>query len=140
VVANPYPWRGSDALNPLLFDSQKKYRQLSQLADVIHSYKGTKVFMQLSPGWGRQGHPDMEHESIAAGAPSAIPMEMDLRKFNKGWAKQVKRLGISLVDQIGGIEKIQSLSDEEYESLKEIAFPYIQEHAPQFYHVVATLA
>lgn len=136
VVANPYPWRGSDSLNPLLLDSQKKYRQLSQLADVIHSYKGTKVFMQLSPGWGRQGHPNMEHESIAAGAPSAIPMEMDLRKFNNGWAKQVKRLGIGLVDEIGGMEKLQSLSDEEYEGLKKIAFPFIQEHAPQFYHVV----
>jgi 2,4-dienoyl-CoA reductase-like NADH-dependent reductase (Old Yellow Enzyme family) len=47
VVANPYPWRGSDSLNPLLLDSQNIYRQLSQLADVIHAYKGAKAFMQL---------------------------------------------------------------------------------------------
>ncbi len=136
VVANPYPWRGSDSLNPLLCDSQRKYRQLSQLADVIHSYKGTKVFMQLSPGWGRQGHPDMEHDNIAAGAPSAIPMEMDMRKFNKGWAKQIKRMGIRLLDDLGGMEKIQGLNDAEYENLKEIAFAYLQREAPQFFHVV----
>jgi 2,4-dienoyl-CoA reductase-like NADH-dependent reductase (Old Yellow Enzyme family) len=136
VVANPYPWRGSDSLNPLLLDSQKKYRQLSQLADVIHSYKGTKVFIQISPGWGRQGHPDLEHDSIASGAPSAIPMEMDLRKLNKGWAKQIKRMGIDLVDEFGGIETLQRLSDEEYASLKDVAFAYLQKEAPQFYHIV----
>lgn len=118
VVANPYPWRGSDSLNPLLCDSQKKYRYLSQMADVIHSYKGTKVFMQLSPGWGRQGHPDMVHEGIASGAPSAIPMETDLRNLNNGWAKQLKRVGITLIDELGGIEKFKSLSDEEYEDVK----------------------
>ncbi len=136
VVANPYPWRGSDSLNPLMCDSQNKYRPLSQLAEVIHSYRGTKVFMQLSPGWGRQGHPALEHESLAAGAPSAIPMEMDLRKFNKGWAKQMKRLHLSLLDDLGGIEKLQTLSDEEYEDLKEMAFRYLQREAPQFYPVV----
>lgn len=136
VVANPYPWRGSDSLNPLLCDSQKKYRYLSQLADVIHSYKGTKVFMQLSPGWGRQGHPDMTHESIASGAPSAIPMEMDLRNLNHGWAKQIKRLGISLIDEFGGVEKIQSLSDEEYEGVKEIVFSYMKKNVPEFFDIV----
>lgn len=134
VVANPYPWRGSDSLNPLLCDSQKKYRYLSQMADVIHSYKGAKVFMQLSPGWGRQGHPDMLHENIAAGAPSAIPMEMDLRNFNHGWAKQMKRLGITMIDAIGGIDKLKSLSDEEYEAVKDMAFSYVEKNAPELLH------
>lgn len=136
VVANPYPWRGSDSLNPLLCDSQKKYRYLSQMADVIHSYKGAKVFMQLSPGWGRQGHPDMVHEGIASGAPSAIPMETDLRNLNHGWAKQFKRIGITLIDEVGGIEKLKSLSDEEYEGVKAMAFSYLKKNAPEFFHVV----
>ncbi|RDU22058.1 oxidoreductase [Anaerosacchariphilus polymeriproducens] len=136
VVANPYPWRGSDTLNPLLCDSQKKYRYLSQLADVIHSYKGTKVFMQLSPGWGRQGHPDMAHEEIAPAAPSAIPMEIDLRNINYGWAKQFKRIGIRLIDEFGSIEKLKNLSDEEYEDFKVMAFSYIRKNAPELYHVV----
>jgi len=136
VVSNPYPWRGTDSLNPLLCDSQKKYRYLSQMADVIHSYKGTKVFMQLSPGWGRQGHPDMLHECIAAAAPSAIPMEMDLRNFNHGWAKQMRRLGITLIDEVGGIEKLQNLSDEEYEGVKDMIFSYLKKNAPELIHTV----
>ncbi|AQR93424.1 NADH:flavin oxidoreductase [Clostridium saccharoperbutylacetonicum] len=136
VVANPYPWRGSDSLNPLLCDSQKKYRYLSQMADVIHSYKGTKVFMQLSPGWGRQGHPDMVHEGIASGAPSAIPMETDLRNLNNGWAKQLKRVGITLIDELGGIEKFKSLSDEEYEDVKTMAFSYLKKNAPELFHAL----
>ncbi|BCZ45554.1 hypothetical protein psyc5s11_16210 [Clostridium gelidum] len=136
VVANPYPWRGSDSLNPLLCDSQKKYRYLSQMADIIHSYKGTKVFMQLSPGWGRQGHPDMLHEGIASGAPSAIPMETDLRNLNHGWAKQFKRMGITLIDEVGGIEKFKSLSDEEYEDVKAMAFSYLKKNAPEFFNAV----
>lgn len=136
VVANPYPWRGSDSLNPLLSDSQKKYRYLSQMADVIHSYKGAKVFMQISPGWGRQGHPDMLHGNIASGAPSAIPMEMDLRNLNQGWAKQLKRLGIPLIDQVGGIDKLKSLNDEEYEAMKEMAFSYIAKNAPELIHTI----
>lgn len=135
VVANPYPWRGSDSLNPLLCDSQKKYRQLSQLADVVHSYKGTKVFMQLSPGWGRQGHPSLEHPAVASGAPSAIPMETDLRNLNKGWAKQIRRLGIKLLDEVGGIEKLKSLSDDEYEALKPAFFGFLEKAESDLLHV-----
>jgi 2,4-dienoyl-CoA reductase-like NADH-dependent reductase (Old Yellow Enzyme family) len=135
VVANPFAWRGSDSLNPLLCDSQKKYRYLSQLADVIHSYKGTKVFMQLSPGWGRQGHPSMEHEALASAAPSAIPMEMDFRKLTKGWAKQIRRLGLTLLDDFGGLEKIQSMSDEDYAGLKETVYNFMEKSAPEFLHI-----
>lgn len=60
------------------------------MADVIYSYKGMKVFMQLSPGW----------------------------------AKQFKRIGITLIDDVGGIEKFKSVSDEEYEDVKAMAFSY----------------
>ena len=101
IVANPYPWRASDGLNPLLADNQNKYRQLSQMVDVVHSYKGTKIFGQVSPGWGRQGHPD-EH-GLAAGAPSAIPIQVDLRNVSKGWVRQFRRVlkaeGITGMDQ-----------------------------------------
>ena len=57
IVANPYPWRGSDSLNPLLCDAQDKYRHVSQVADVVHSYKGTKIL----------------HSFLPAGAGRAIP-------------------------------------------------------------------
>ncbi|MCI9175696.1 MAG: hypothetical protein HFH49_12280 [Lachnospiraceae bacterium] len=92
MVANPFPWRGSESLNPLLCDAQDKYRHLSQLAEVVHSYRGAKIFAQVSPGWGRQGHPMPGHEAIAAGAPSAVAMEMDMRHLTRGWALQFKRV------------------------------------------------
>jgi len=136
VVANPYPWRGSDSLNPLMVDSQKKYRQLSQMADVIHSFKGTKVFIQVSPGWGRQGHPDLEHPQIASGAPSAIHMEMDLRNLNKGWIKQVKRL-VGAVDGISDMDKLREMSNEEYEAIKPMVFAFIKKQSPDLFPLMS---
>lgn len=136
VVANPYPWRGSDSLNPLLADSPKKYRQLSQLADVIHSYKGAKVFLQLSPGWGRQGHPNMEHPAIASGAPSAIPMEMDVRNMNRGWLKQLKRLGLTLPEEGDSLEVLQKITDEEYEALRPAIRELLEKAKPEFVNII----
>ncbi|MGE5627217.1 MAG: NADH:flavin oxidoreductase [Solirubrobacterales bacterium] len=78
----------------------------------------------------------MIHKCISSGAPSAVPMEMDLRNFNHGWAKQMKRLGITLIDEIGGLDKLKSLSDEEYEAAKEMAFSYIKKKAPELMHTV----
>lgn len=135
IVANPFPWRGTDSLNPLLCDAQGKYRFISQIADVVHSYKGTKVFAQISPGWGRQGHPLPGHESIAAGAPSAKPMEIDMRHVNKGWLKQAKRLGLGeFINEIGGLEKIKSLSDDEYQGLVPYIKEFLKKNARELYH------
>lgn len=138
VVANPFPWRGSDSLNPLLVDSQKKYRQLSQMAEVIHSYKGAKVFIQVSPGWGRQGHPD--ENGIASGAPSPVPLAIDLRNITKGWFRQFTRItkqaGISFPPEIWDYDKIKSLSDDEYEAIKPLILKMFQEKAPEYYHII----
>lgn len=136
IVANPYPWRGCESLNPLLCDGQDKYRRLSRLADVVHSYKGTKIFAQVSPGWGRQGHPFPGHEAIASGAPSAIPVEMDLRYATRGWVRQIMRLGFGdIVTEIGGLEKLQSLSDEEYEALVPVIKEFLKNNAGSLYHI-----
>ncbi len=136
IVANPFQWRGSESLNPLLCDAQDKYRFVSQVAEVVHSYKGAKIFAQVSPGWGRQGHPAPGHEEIASGAPSAIPVEMDLRYATKGWVRQIKRLGFGdIIDQIRGHEKLQSLSDEEYEALLPVIKEFMKNNAGDFYHV-----
>jgi 2,4-dienoyl-CoA reductase-like NADH-dependent reductase (Old Yellow Enzyme family) len=137
VVANPYPWRGSDSLNPLLVDSQRKYRQLSQMADVIHSFKGTKVFIQVSPGWGRQGHPDLEHHAIASGAPSAIPMEMDLRNLNKGWMKQIKRVAGVAAEGLGNLDALRTMSDEEYANIKPMIFDVVKKQSPDLYPIIS---
>lgn len=136
IVANSYPWRGSDSLNPLLCDAQNKYRQISQIGEVVHSYKGTKIFAQLSPGWGRQGHSQAGNDAIASGAPSAIPLEVDIRHINKGWLRQMKRLGFGdLIDEIGGIEKIKALSDEEYDGLVPFIREFMKNNAGEFYHL-----
>ena len=96
--------------------------------------------MQLSPGWGRQGHPAMEHEGIASVAPSAVPLEIDLRNLNKGWVKQFKRLGgqqfSKQFDEFGGLEKLQSLNDEEYKIVKEAIFSFMEKNSPEQFHVV----
>lgn len=136
IVANPYPWRGSDSLNPLLCDAQDKYRHISQVADVVHSYKGAKIFAQLSPGWGRQGHPQPGHKSIASGAPSAVPMEMDFRHITKGWLRQATRLGFGgIVNNFGGLETIQNMSDEEYDKLRPYIRDFMEKNGGELYHV-----
>ncbi|MCD8013158.1 MAG: NADH:flavin oxidoreductase [Lachnospiraceae bacterium] len=136
IVANPYPWRGSDSLNPLLCDAQDKYRFVSQVAETVHSYKGAKIFAQISPGWGRQGHPMPGHDEIAAGAPSEIPVEMDFRYATKGWMRQLKRLGIeNVVEQMGGLERLQSLSDEEYAEIVPIVKEFLKKNGGDLYHV-----
>lgn len=136
IVANPYPWRGSDSLNPLLCDAQDKYRHISQVADVVHAYKGAKIFAQLSPGWGRQGHPQPGHESIASGAPSAVPMEMDFRHMTKGWLQQATRLGFGgIVENFGSLDAIQKMSDEEYDKLRPYIREFMEKNGGALYHV-----
>src|SRR5512138_1405172 len=91
-VMNPYRWRGSDSLNPALFIDQRYYRFVSELVDLVHSYDDCKIFIQLSPGWGSQGHAGHESHDVPAGAPSAIPMAIDYRNLNKGFRKQMRRM------------------------------------------------
>lgn len=132
VVANPYRWRGCDSLNPLTMSSQRYYRFLSQMVEVVHSYDKTKIFIQLSPGWGRQGHPDLDDPSIPSGAPSSIPMDIDLRFLNKGWEKQIKRLAPEIINEMGGsMDVIRNMSDEEYNAIKPLLVKGVQEKAPE---------
>lgn len=136
IVANPYPWRGSDSLNPLMCDAQNKYRHISQIAEVVHAYKGTKIFAQISPGWGRQGHPMPGHPSISAAAPSPIPMEMDLRYATKGYIRQTKRLGFGdMIPEEAGMD-IASMSDEEYRQIVPAIRDLLKQHAGHMYHVM----
>jgi cyclopropane fatty-acyl-phospholipid synthase-like methyltransferase len=45
-------------------------------------------------------------------------------------------MGFSIIDDIGGIEKIQQMSDEEYESIKQYVFDYLKKNSPGLYHIV----
>jgi 2,4-dienoyl-CoA reductase-like NADH-dependent reductase (Old Yellow Enzyme family) len=119
TVVNPYTWRGSDHLNTHLFTDERYGRRLGVLADNIHAF-GAKVFIQLSPGFGRQGHASAATPHLAAGAPSPIPMRIDLRNLNKGWEKQLKRLAPKLVKDLGGLDTIRAMNDAQYAELEKV--------------------
>lgn len=137
VVVNPHRWRGCDGLNPALFTDVRYARHLSELVNLIHTYDRTKIFIQLSPGWGRQGHPNLDQPDVPSAAPSPIPMRTDIRNLNKGWERQVKRVAPEVVALIGGnFDKIRAMSDEEYAGLEQIIIDALTEKSPELLHVV----
>lgn len=138
TVVNPHTWRGSDHLNCHLFTDERYGRLLGVMADTIHAF-GSKVIVQLSPGFGRQGHASAltPHEPIAA--PSAIPIRIDLRNFNKGWLTQVKKLRpelAQLLESIGGLAGLKALTDEQYMILESAIVPMMKVKDPGMIKVV----
>ena len=135
VVVNPYYWRGSDHVNPHLFTDERHGRGLGVLADHIHAF-GAKVFIQLSPGFGRQGHASSASLHEAPAAPSAIPIRIDLRNLNKGWVKQVKRISPELAPAIGALDAQRAMSDEQYARLEEVLVEAVSKTDPQLIKVI----
>jgi len=118
-VMNPHRWRGSDSLNPALFCDQRYYRYVSELVELIHTYDGCKIFLQISPGWGSQGHAGPDSHDVPSGAASPVPMQIDYRNLNKGFRKQMRRMapGIDeIIQSLGykGLDELPALNDEEY--------------------------
>jgi len=141
VVMNPYRWGGQESLNPSLLIDERYYRFHSELTEMLHHFSGCKVCIQLSPGWGRQGHPHAESRSCPAGAPSAIPMETDLRNLNKGWEQQVRRMareagGREAEAMVPDFDAVRNMSDEEYTAFKAVALELILAIAPEMVHVI----
>ena len=136
VVMNPHRWRGSESLNPSLMTDNRYYRFHSEMTEMIHEYNQCKIFMQLSPGWGRQGHPSVESPDCPAGGPSPIPLEVDLRNLNKGWDKQFKRIAPALAAVTPDIDILRNLSDEEYQGVRAALPGILQEMAPELVHTV----
>ena len=135
VVVNPYYWRGSDHVNPHLFTDERYGRGLGVLADHIHAF-GAKVFIQLSPGFGRQGHASSASPHEAPAAPSAIPIHIDMRNLNKGWEKQMKRLSPQLAEVTGALDALRAMSDEQYAQLEEALTEVVSRTDPQLLKVV----
>jgi 2,4-dienoyl-CoA reductase-like NADH-dependent reductase (Old Yellow Enzyme family) len=134
VVMNPHRWRGSESLNPSLMTDNRYYRFHSEMTEMIHEYNKCKVFIQLSPGWGRQGHPSVESPDCPSGGPSPIPLEIDLRNLSKGWDKQFKRLAPAFSAVIPDIDAFQKLSDEEYQGVRAALPGIFQQGAPELLH------
>ena len=145
VVMNPHSWRGCDTLNPLLLTDQRFMRFHSEIVEYVHNYNKCKIFIQLSPGWGRQGHPGHETPHVPAGAPSPIPMRMEARNFNKGWEKQIarvaKRGGVDIYEimpQIGikDFDHIRNMNDEEYDNFHMVLSGLVNQLMPSLSHVL----
>ncbi|MGC8494484.1 MAG: hypothetical protein ACP5SH_22405 [Syntrophobacteraceae bacterium] len=118
-------------LNPSLFTDNRYYRFHSEMVKLVHRYNGCKIFMQLSPGWGRQGHPHVESPDCPAGGPSAIPLEIDMRNLTKGWEKQMKRINPMMPD----LELIKGMNDEEYRAFSQAGRDVMATENPELCHV-----
>lgn len=116
VMINPHAWYGGDSMNVSHFTDYRYYRFWSKVVETIHSYDKCKICIQLSPGWGRQGHPHVATPDVYPAAPSAVPLHIDFRNVlsNKGWEKQIKkRIANPNMDAMDFSDLI-NMSDEEY--------------------------
>ncbi|MFA6013005.1 MAG: NADH:flavin oxidoreductase [Desulfobacteraceae bacterium] len=136
VVMNPHRWGGQESLNPSLLIDERYYRYHSEMTEMIHYFNDCKVCIQLSPGWGRQGHPHAESRDCPAGAPSAIALRVDLRNLNKGWERQIKRLAPDISALIPDFDVVRNMNDEEYNSLLELILAFTAEKMPEMLHIM----
>ena len=135
VVVNPHTWRGSDHLNAHLFIDERHGRQLGVMADNIHTF-GSKVFIQLSPGFGRQGHASHLTPNEPSAAPSPIPYSVDLRNFNDGWEKTQRRLDPKLnavLEALGGLDAIRKMDEQQYADFESIISEVMKREDPGLY-------
>lgn len=134
VVMNPYRWGGQEVLNPSLLTDHRYYRFHSEMVDLIHEYNQCKIFMQLSPGWGRQGHPHVDSPDCPAGGPSPIPLEVDMRNLNKGWEKQVKRISPEIARLFPDFDVIRNMDDEQYKVFSDNMADMLVNISTELYH------
>jgi 2,4-dienoyl-CoA reductase-like NADH-dependent reductase (Old Yellow Enzyme family) len=135
VVVNPHPWRGSDHLNPHLFIDERYGRGLGVMADNIHAF-GAKVFIQLSPGFGRQGHASHLAPNEPSAAPSPIPFKVDMRNFNDGWEKTQRKLDPKLnaaLEALGGLAAIRKMDEEQYANFEAVISEVMLREDPGIY-------
>ncbi|MFZ5572737.1 MAG: NADH:flavin oxidoreductase [Thermodesulfobacteriota bacterium] len=116
AMVNPHAWAGCEKMNPLKFTDHRYYRFWNEILKAIHYYD-CKMAIQLSPGWGRQGHPDAGRPDVPAGAPSCVPLCMDLRDYYRKCKGNIGQMKKKLPPDIFAsidIEKLVHMSDEEY--------------------------
>lgn len=140
AMVNPYDWAGCEKMNPLKFTDHRYYRFWNEIIKAIHYYD-CKMAIQLSPGWGRQGHPNSGRPDVPAGAPSCVPMCMDLRDYFKkckGNIEQIKKKVPPEAFQSLDIQGLIKMSDEEYFSPDFQAFMQdaLSQLQPEMYHFI----
>lgn len=115
TMINPHAWWGGEAMNPARLTDYRYYRFWSEIVQTVQSYNGCKICMQISPGWGRQGHPHADTPEIPAAAPSPVPLHIDLRNLfkNSGWVKQIGKQNPDVIEAMQ-LDKLLKMTDEEY--------------------------
>lgn len=141
AMVNPHDWVGSEGMNPLNFTDYRYYRFWSEIIKMVHYYNGCKIAIQLSPGWGRQGHPKAGRPDIPAGAPSAIPMTMDIRDYfkkSRGNIMQLKKAIPADAFKSLDIEGLINMSDETYFSdiFQDFLKSVLAQMHPDFYSFI----
>lgn len=140
AMVNPYDWAGCEKMNPLKFTDHRYYRFWNEIVKAIHYYD-CKMAIQLSPGWGRQGHPNAGRPDVPAGAPSCVPLCMDLRDYFKkckgNIAQMKKKIPPEAFNSID-IEGLINMPDEEYFSPDFQMFMQdtLSQLQPEIYHFI----
>ena len=118
VMINPHAWYGGESMNVSHFTDYRFYRFWGKVLDTVHSYDRCKMCIQLSPGWGRQGHPHVTSPEVYPAAPSPVPVHIDLRDImaNKGWETQLKKRVANPSANAVDFTELIKMSDEEYYS------------------------
>ncbi len=118
VMINPHDWYGGDTMNVSHLTDYRYYRFWSKVVETVHSYDKCKIAIQLSPGWGRQGHPPVSNPAVYPAAPSAVPLHIDVRNVlsNKGWATQIKRNIKETSGNDANFDELLKIPDEVYYS------------------------
>jgi 2,4-dienoyl-CoA reductase-like NADH-dependent reductase (Old Yellow Enzyme family) len=115
-MINPHPWYGGEGLNVAHFTDNRFFRFWSKIVQSVHSYAGCRICIQLSPGWGRQGHPHVGTPDIPPAAPSVTQLHIDLRDYfrNKGWYKQATKGVPAEVIEAMKVPDLIRMTDEQY--------------------------
>ncbi|MBA3036881.1 MAG: NADH:flavin oxidoreductase [Desulfobacterium sp.] len=139
AMVNPYDWAGSEGMNPLKFTDYRYYRFWSEIIKAIHYYD-CKMAIQLSPGWGRQGHPNVGRPDVPAAAPSCVPLCMDLRDYfkkSKGNITQLSKRVPGALEAMD-IDRLINMTDEEYfsEDFQQFLQDTLSKMNPETYHFI----
>jgi 2,4-dienoyl-CoA reductase-like NADH-dependent reductase (Old Yellow Enzyme family) len=141
AMVNPYDWAGCEGMNPLKFTDYRYYRFWSEIIKAVHYYDGCKIAIQLSPGWGRQGHPNVGKPGVPSGAPSCAPLCMDLRDYfkkSKGNLKQMSKKVPPGTFESMDLDGLIKMSDEEYFSndFQRFLQEVLSKMDPEIYHFI----
>ena len=97
--------------NPRI-SNRSYYQGHNEMVETMHSM-GTKAFIQITPGFGRQGSSKLSGKK--PGAPSAIPSERpkdwEERIMPRGYETRAAQYGDTNVPRVLSIEEIQSMEE-----------------------------